>query len=168
MGTMITFLVGSGISIEAQMPAVGPMTEQVLSGENVIRYAGTFAVVGDSSPVERVAQDDPTLAFVRRLRDIAAEFYGHFGSDHDASYEDIAYVAAQLDDGVMFNYENPALLPLIKQLESRSVALNDSAKCQATPSSTSTASYGRACARGQTGLITSSASPTRARRGRSD
>ncbi|MHB8642291.1 MAG: SIR2 family protein [Gaiellaceae bacterium] len=114
---MITFLLGSGISIAAEMPGVGPMTDQVLSGENVIRYAGTFGVVSDDSPIERVAQDDPTLTFVRRLRDLVADFYKHFGVDRDVNYEEIAYAAAQLDDCVMFNYENPALLPLIEQLE---------------------------------------------------
>jgi hypothetical protein len=114
---MITFLLGSGISIAAEMPGVGPMTDQVMSGENVIRYAGTFGAVSDDSPIERVAQDDPTLQIVRRLLNVVADFYKHFGVDRDVNYEEIAYVAAQLDDCLMFNYENPALLPLIEQLE---------------------------------------------------
>ncbi|MCP9486996.1 MAG: hypothetical protein MSC30_14175 [Gaiellaceae bacterium MAG52_C11] len=82
---MITFLLGSGISIAAGMPGVGPMTDQVVSGENVIRYAGTFAVVGDDSPIERVAQDDPTLAFVRRLHAFTGDFYRHFEVGHEVT-----------------------------------------------------------------------------------
>jgi SIR2-like domain len=114
---MITFLLGSGISMAAGMPAVGPMTELLLAGENVIRYAGTFALVDDSSPVHRVSQDDPTLLFIRRLNHLAAAFYKHFGSDHDVNYEDIAYLVSQLNECLTFNYENPALLPLIRQLQ---------------------------------------------------
>jgi hypothetical protein len=114
---MITFLLGSGISVAAEMPGVGLLTQQVLSGENVVRYAGTFGVVGDDSPIERISQNDLTLNFVRRLSNLDDDFYEHFGVSHEVSYEEIAYVAAQLDDCVMFDYENPALLPLIERLE---------------------------------------------------
>jgi hypothetical protein len=116
---MICFLLGSGISIPAGMPAVDALTEQVLSAENVIRYAGTFGVVGDSSGrIDRVEDDDPTMEFVRQLYTIVADFYSRFGVDKAVDYEELAYLAAQLDDCLMFNYENPALLPLIEQLSS--------------------------------------------------
>ena len=107
--TMISFVVGSGISIAAEMPGVEDLTRQVLSGENLIRYAGTFAVVEDSSKfLDRVGDRDPTLQFARHLRELAGTFYSRFGFERDIDCEEIAYLAAQLDDCLMFNYENPA------------------------------------------------------------
>jgi hypothetical protein len=116
---VISFLCGSGISVGAEMPGVEELTRQVLSGENLIRYAGTFAVVDDSSRyLERVKDDDETLQFVRRLHQLAEAFYSRFDDGRIIDYEEIAYLAAQLDDCLMFNYENAALLPLIEQLSS--------------------------------------------------
>jgi len=99
---LISFLVGSGISIAAEMPGVEDLTRHVLSGENLIRYAGTFAVVEDSSRfLDRVDDGDPTLQFVRHLRELAGTFYSRFGFERDIDYEDPGGVANQNDGGIV-------------------------------------------------------------------
>lgn len=114
----VAFLLGSGISRPAEMPTVAELTEQVLSARHAARWAGRFVVL-DGPPPNAWDVVDPhgeLIQFIHDLRDRAERFYRKNGDEHPINYEDIAFLAGQVADCLAFEYENPALDPLIEAL----------------------------------------------------
>ena len=102
------------------MPAFADITGQVLSGRNVRRVGSDFHL-GSAPPPDEQNDLEPILAFVRQMRYLCDEYFEFLGKtllgeQRPTNYEDIAYVARQIDDGITSEYENPALLPLIERL----------------------------------------------------
>ncbi len=110
-------LLGSGISIPAGMPGVTALTQQVISGQNVVRYAGSFLVLDAAAPNESdlVRDDEVILRLVRALAERASDFYGRYAQAREIDYEELAFLTTQLADCVL-EYENPALAPLLREL----------------------------------------------------
>jgi hypothetical protein len=52
------------------------------------------------------------VEFVNELRELCDRYFESQGKDRTTNYEDIAYIARQIEDGLLSEYENPALLPL--------------------------------------------------------
>ncbi len=98
----ICFLFGSGISVPAGYPSVGDITKIVLSGKE------------PNAACESQKPSEVTLAFARWLKAIAdARYIWEIG--RTVSYEDIFFLASQIHDDCLDEFENPALVPLIKE-----------------------------------------------------
>lgn len=111
-------LLGSGASVPAGMPTVGQITDRVLSGENVLKHGSDFRLVDELPPhseVFRMGVED-AVAFVRELETLCDEYFASQDKTRTTNYEDISYVARQIEDGLLSEYENPALLPLNERL----------------------------------------------------
>ena len=114
----LCFLLGSGISMPAGLPSVDKITKQVLSPEDSFRssdevYRSTLEVL--SSP-ELKQKNLPEMIEIKQL---LLWLKGHavirYAADtrRRVNYEDLAYLAAQIRDDALDEYENPALGPLL-------------------------------------------------------
>lgn len=114
----LCFLLGSGISRPAKLPSVDEITEQVLSPNEFFRctdgvYRRASAV--QQSP-ELVRMQTPDL---ERIDQLLRWLKGHaeirYAADTQrlVTYEDLAYMAAQIHDDAFDEYENPAIGPLV-------------------------------------------------------
>lgn len=111
-------LIGSGASVPAGMPTVGQITERVLSGENVLKHGSDFRLVDELPPNYEVFRKgvEDAVDFVGELQTLCAEYFASQDKTRTTNYEDISYVARQIEDGLLSEYENPALLPLNQRL----------------------------------------------------
>ena len=107
-------LSGSGTSVAAGMPTVSEITTRVLSGENVLRQGSDYGVVNDLGPNHEVftAGVAEVVRFVGDLKELCDDYFASQEKNRTTNYEDIAYVARQIEEGLLSEYENPALLPL--------------------------------------------------------
>ena len=111
----IAFLLGSGVSIPAGMPCTAAITRRVLSGRGVNRhptnqiyYVGREFYDSPNGYVRRVR------AFLKRLKvEIDGYYLPYY---HKTNYEDLYYVAAQVADCELKEYDNPAVQPLIDKI----------------------------------------------------
>ncbi len=112
----IVFLLGSGISIDAKMPSVDTITEQVISGQGVFLHtAGVFRIDASDPNYKNLRPPvDPVLELVRDLRHRAAEYF-----EREPNYEEISTLARQIDDALSGEYESAIVVPLLKQLMDR-------------------------------------------------
>src|SRR5437773_1734584 len=102
----LAFLLGSGASRPAGMPSVDDITRQVGSGENVVRDGSAFYLVEKLPPPEALGSPlKPVLSFVEQLRRICNTYFDSQEKPRVANYEDISYVARQIDDGLRSEYE---------------------------------------------------------------
>jgi hypothetical protein len=114
LGGMDTvFLLGSGTSINAGMPCVRTVTDQVLSGEGAFLHTtGLFVIDPDNPNYEHLrSKAEPTLELIGELRKAAAEYYGR-----EPNYEEISQVAREVNDALSGEYESLAVLPFIERL----------------------------------------------------
>jgi len=74
----VIFLLGSGISIDAGMPCVAAVSDQVFDGPGVIRHTdATYYIVGNGAIYDRYHPDaEPAIAFAGRLRVRAGTYLG--------------------------------------------------------------------------------------------
>jgi hypothetical protein len=114
----IAFLFGSGISIPAGMPSTQDITKLVLSGENIMRdtdgnfYFGKpkFAHVG--FPDEYVPR---ILKYLERLKSEIDLYYSN-DPERNTNYEDLHYIASQIDDSEMGEIDNPVVQSFIDKI----------------------------------------------------
>ena len=59
---------------------------------------------------------DESVAFAGGIKELCDEYWASQDKGRETNYEDIAYVVRQIEDGLMSEYENPALLPLNRKL----------------------------------------------------
>jgi hypothetical protein len=110
-------LLGSGASISAGMPSVGTITARVLSGENVFRHSDHhFYAVEQIKPHHDTEPVQAAVSFLHELKAISDAYFRIHEPERATNYEDLAYFARQIDDALSFEYENPALVPLIERL----------------------------------------------------
>lgn len=74
----VVFLLGSGISVDADMPSVAAISEQVFSGADVVRHSdATYYIAGEGSAnydwYRRAAE--PAIAFAVQLRELADRYF---------------------------------------------------------------------------------------------
>lgn len=106
------------------MPNIAKITAQVVSGTNVRSSGGAFHLVTTSPPDHEREALAPILAFVGEMRTLCDDYFESqektwLGEPRVTDYEDIAYLARQIDDGITSEYENPALLPLNNMLRAK-------------------------------------------------
>jgi SIR2-like domain len=116
----VVFLLGSGISLNAGIPSVGTISEQIFSGDGVIRHSDAtyyLADPGGSNYDDYRTRAEPAIRFVQRLRGLADRYFAEVLDERSANYEDVANLAKQIADAISGEYENPALLPLLAELK---------------------------------------------------
>jgi hypothetical protein len=121
----INFLLGSGVSIPAKLPGVGEITQRVLSGDRIRVGSGANARYqldeSFSQPMDADMQADARdqlFAILRLLERLRVHVHRRLEltGPREANYEDLAYIAGQIQDDWSDNRENPALLPFIENL----------------------------------------------------
>jgi hypothetical protein len=104
----ICFLLGSGISLHAGMPSVVEISKQILSRQESSCPQNTYdCSIGDKELLKLKLD----VQFLRRLDDLAKSRYAK-ETWRQVNYEDLAYLATQIHDDFLGQYENPALVPL--------------------------------------------------------
>ena len=118
MSQKLSFLLGSGVSRPAKMPSVIQITEKVLSGNGIMRhtdgnyYFGSPLYAHAGFPDEYIPR---VVAFLKRLS-VEIEQYYSFDRDRAITYEDLFYVAAQIHDSEMGEYDNPIAQAFIDKI----------------------------------------------------
>jgi hypothetical protein len=115
----ICFLLGSGISKPAGLPSVEKLTEQVLSPKDFFRHStGVYVRMPPESqpgfaPVDIRAREMERIEQLLRWLKGQAEVRYATDTGRSVIYEDLAYLAAQIHEDSVDEYDNPALGPLI-------------------------------------------------------
>jgi hypothetical protein len=84
------------------MPTVTEITAQVLSGRDVVRQGSAFRFLAQPrqppiAPPDGIA---PVLEFVNELKGLCDNYFSSQDKDRITNYEDIAYLAQQIEDGL--------------------------------------------------------------------
>ena len=110
------FLLGSGISLDAEMPGVDVITSQVVSGEGVFLHTANVFLIDRANPNYALLRPpvEPVLSLVHDLRDLSADYLGR-----EPNYEEISQLARQVDDALSGEYESAAVMPLVRELAGR-------------------------------------------------
>jgi hypothetical protein len=116
------FLLGSGISLDAEMPGVAAITDQVVSGVGVFLHSANVFLIDADNPnyANWRAPVEPVLALVQELREIARVYFGR-----EPNYEEIAQITRQLSDALSGEYESAAVMPLAERLAEHEFAGGD-------------------------------------------
>jgi hypothetical protein len=99
----VAFLLGSGICVDAAMPSVTEISEQVFSGAGVVRHSdATYYIAGEGAANydHYRAAAEPAIAFTQRLRDLADRYFADYVDGRAANYEDVANLAKQISDAL--------------------------------------------------------------------
>lgn len=111
--TKIAFLLGSGVSIPAEMPSTEDITEKVLSGEGIYHWPdSTYRFAEPSNKDEHVLR---VVEFLNILKFDIDRYY-QYNPERLTNYEDLYYMAAQIEDSESGNFDNPAVQPLIDKI----------------------------------------------------
>ena len=99
------------------MPRVRDITTRAISGNGISDVGGRFRLdlPQRHAPVP-FGRKREAVAFVRELEQLCDDYWASQDKGRETNYEDIAYVAKQIEDGLMSEYENPALYPLNQKL----------------------------------------------------
>ena len=122
----IVFLLGSGISYKAGMPSVESITNHVLHRCKEIVYDSSYGYYcfRDMVPPDRHVND---FGYVRRivefLERLEQEITAYYTYDkeaellsREANYEDIYFLASQIHDSSIQEYDNPGGSHIIKKI----------------------------------------------------
>jgi SIR2-like domain len=112
----ISFLLGSGVSIPADFPRVGELTGLILSGNGIRRHTNEIYSFG--KPLYEGFSDEyvPRITgFLNRLKTEIDSYYLYQNS-RLTDYEDLYYVAAQVRDSELHEYDNPAVQPFVDKI----------------------------------------------------
>jgi hypothetical protein len=112
----ISFLLGAGISIPANMPSVSEITQKVLSGEGVAHHSNQSYFFG---PPLYGQSEDPfvqrIIGFLSRLKG-EIELYYSYDQRRRPNYEDIYHITSQIYDSESGEFENPIVKPFIDKI----------------------------------------------------
>lgn len=121
----IALLIGAGLSCAVGMPSTREITEQILSGKNVVRLSGTIFVI-EADPVRRAELEYITNhysigirhigIFLEYLKNYLDSYYNP--NTHLTNYEDIYYLVTQIHDYLSGEYYNPIIKPFYSKLDS--------------------------------------------------
>jgi hypothetical protein len=114
----IAFLLGSGTSRCAGMPDVAEISEQVRSGTGVFLGTEQLFHLDPANPNFELLRPraEPVIRFMRTLDDVCRDYYDTFEPGRTVDYEELAFLAGQIQRAVDLSEENPALLPLIRDI----------------------------------------------------
>lgn len=111
----VIFLLGSGISIPAELPSTNDITQLVLSCKGVVRHTdGTYYLSNNESEYfitnEYISRIGPFLERIKK------EIDAYYRNSQKANYEDLYYLVSQIRDSEDGEYDNPAIKPLIDKI----------------------------------------------------
>lgn len=114
----IIFLFGAGSSIPAEMSSTWDITTNVLDGDNIMRHTDGNYYFG--KPLyHHIGKEDEyvprVLLFLKRIKIEIDLYYWNFFKKV-TNYEDLFYVASQIYDSELFNYDNPVVQPFIDKI----------------------------------------------------
>lgn len=110
----LLFLFGSGASLAAGMPSTSHITEAALSGAGVTYGEATYWLPAEPN---EIVHDDvtPIVGFLAILKRLYDRYY-EGGLWRPVSYEDLYFLASQIYDSELGEYDNPAIQPLINEI----------------------------------------------------
>lgn len=113
----IAFLLGSGISIPANIPSVQDITRQLFSGDNIVMNGQRFEF-GEVPPNDVSRQKEHRDRIIFLLEEIKKEIqnYYWYNAARSINYEEITYLLIQVHDSLSGEYQNALSQALIKQL----------------------------------------------------
>jgi hypothetical protein len=112
----VCFLLGSGVSRPASFPSLEEIGARVLSSENIVK--GTDGIYREkrSSDGDTFFSDEELKRLLEFLRWLELQANIRFErTPHRANYEDLFYLATQIHDDILDEYENPAVQPFIRE-----------------------------------------------------
>jgi hypothetical protein len=101
---MLAFLIGSGVSCAAGLPGTAELTQAILSPSN--------DAFNPFEPTETLS------AFTRLLAEEQSQLLKRLGNNRLVNYEDICYLAAQIADSEVGEFENAAVETFVDKLAS--------------------------------------------------
>lgn len=116
-----SLLIGSGVSYYSEIPRLDEITDLVLSGKNITRESDSHYYI--NKPINPLNPNHNkyfvinNVDFIKEIVITIDEFYSHMNHEHECNYEDIYFVNRQICDSYLFEYENPAIIKLIKYLK---------------------------------------------------
>lgn len=115
----ISFLFGAGISIHAGAPCTDTLTDLVLTGKGVIHTSlSTYMIRRPGQPDPFF--EKPYVELCKRLCSVLTqeikEYYS-FREAFEPTYEDIYYIASQLEGHYSGEFDNPVMLAFEKKIE---------------------------------------------------
>ncbi len=119
----LSILIGSGVSYYSGLPNLNEITSLVLNGTGVVRETDNHYYINRQSPT--LANDHNqqyitnNVKLAKALVSTIDEFYSHMNHEHECNYEDIYFVNRQICDSYLFEYENPAIISLIKDIRQK-------------------------------------------------
>ncbi len=98
------------------MPSTEAITRRVLSGHEVFRHTDSCYYIGEN-PNAHLQRGYVTAvtAFLELLKQQVDDYYNHL-PDRRTNYEDLVYLATQMQDCLTEEYDNPGIQPLIDKL----------------------------------------------------
>lgn len=111
----VAFLFGAGISIPAGLPSTADITKRVLSGEGIYHHTNDTFQNQPNVAFLPEAYVPRVVAFLNILRQVIFDRYSH-RPDFQETYEDLFNVVAQVHADIMGEFDNPAVLPLVRAL----------------------------------------------------
>jgi len=114
----LSFLLGSGVSLPAKIPSVKQITEKVLLGVDVRRHSVGNYDFGQPLYAHAGFIDEYVPRVVAFLKRLFVEIEQYYKSDHErvVNYEDLFYVAAQIHDSELGEYDNPIVQAFIDKI----------------------------------------------------
>jgi len=112
MATKIAFLLGAGISIPAGLPSTSEITSRILSGDGVIHHSdGTYYFAKNNLAGAHTLDIyvRRTALLLNRLLLEINKFYLFEIFPHTANYEDLYYIANQIHESEVGEFENPII-----------------------------------------------------------
>src|SRR3990167_4204242 len=102
------------------MPSTKSITDKVLSGDGIMRHSDGCFYFGEplyghmGFPDEYVPR---ITAFLDRIKSEIELYYLKYPFKIEFNYEDYYYLASQIFDAEIGEYDNPAILPLIEKIK---------------------------------------------------
>jgi hypothetical protein len=111
----ISILLGSGVSLFSDLPNVKKITDTILSTDSVSRNSDmNYYMYTKPVSCNYVASIQVLLDY---LKDIIEKYHDHAKIRYGFNYEELYYLLTQLSESESKEYENPALFPLIQQIQ---------------------------------------------------
>lgn len=113
----VMLFLGSGVSLTSGMPCTKQITESILN-DDLSENNDLLSILGGPvpPPYRKEYLTERVHPFVRFLKNVAAPYLGEKGKGC-ANYEDIAYLAQQIQDEYGEDIYNPAIVPFVEVIE---------------------------------------------------